>query len=58
MSLPNAVERCAECLRVIDHAPPLSPEEKREFQRLIAREMERAEARRAGWQPQQGLYLA
>ena len=57
MSLPHAVERCAECLRVIDHAPPLSPEEKREFQRLIAREMERAESRRRSY-TQPGLNLA
>ena len=57
MSMTEAVRRCAECIDAIDHAPPLSTEEKREFQRLIAREMERAEARRRAY-TQPGLNLA
>lgn len=46
MRTKNAADRCRECLELIAHGPPLTPEQLAEYDRLRAREMARAEARR------------
>ena len=42
----NAADRCRECLELIAHGPPLTPEQEREFEASKAREMAKAEAMR------------
>lgn len=47
--MTNHATKCAECLALLSdlYAPPVTPRDVAEYRELVAREMARAEARRA-----------